>query len=114
MPSGQSRVYRVTQLRTDSVHCRESVGTGPIVLKVVPVTGAAILQVTVDQFICASLFPHPLLVWNGHVDKRQTVKYCLVVRKYPRSNQDRNHEQGFMYHRDLKAGANIEANQGRW
>ena len=23
-PSGQSRVYRVTQLRTDGVHCRES------------------------------------------------------------------------------------------
>ena len=28
-PSGQSRVYRVTQLRTDGVHCRESAGTGP-------------------------------------------------------------------------------------
>ena len=28
--------------------------------KVVPVTGAAILQVTVDQLMCASLFPHPL------------------------------------------------------
>ena len=27
MPSGQSRVYRVTQLRTDGVHCRESSGT---------------------------------------------------------------------------------------
>ena len=36
-PSGQSRVYRVTQLlRTDGcVHCRESVGTGPVVIKVV-------------------------------------------------------------------------------
>ena len=34
-PSGQSRVYRVTQLRTDGVHCRESAGTGPVVLKVV-------------------------------------------------------------------------------
>ncbi|CAM9231416.1 unnamed protein product, partial [Ascophyllum nodosum] len=61
-PSGQSRTYRVTQLRTDSVHCRESAGTGPVVLKVVPVTGAAILQVTMDQSMCASLFPHPLLV----------------------------------------------------
>ena len=48
-PSGQSRVYRVKQLRTDGVHCRESAGTGPVVLKVVTVTGAAILQVTVDQ-----------------------------------------------------------------
>ena len=35
-PSSQSRVYRVTQLRTDGVHCRESGGTGPVNLKVVP------------------------------------------------------------------------------
>ena len=35
-PSGQSRVYRVTQLRTDGVHCRESACTGPVNLKVVP------------------------------------------------------------------------------
>ena len=35
-PSGQSRVYRVTQLRTDEVHCRESAGRGPVNLKVVP------------------------------------------------------------------------------
>ena len=53
-PSGQSRVYRVTQLRTDGVHCRASASTGPVVLKVVPVTGAA-LQVTMDQLMCASL-----------------------------------------------------------
>ena len=36
------RVYRVTQMRTDGVYCRESVGTGPVVLKVVPVTSAAL------------------------------------------------------------------------
>ena len=35
-PSGQSRVYRVTQLRTDDVHCQKSAGTGPVNLKVVP------------------------------------------------------------------------------
>ena len=35
-PSGQSRVYRVTQMRTDGVHCRESAGTGPVNPKVVP------------------------------------------------------------------------------
>ena len=35
-PSGQSRVYRVTQLRTDGVHCRESAGTEPVSLEVVP------------------------------------------------------------------------------
>ena len=63
-PSGQSRVYRVTQLRADGVHCRESAGTGPVVLRVVPVTGAA----TMDQLMCASLFPHSLVVWRGHVE----------------------------------------------
>ena len=36
MPSGQSRVNWVTQLRTDGVHCRESDGTWPVNLKVVP------------------------------------------------------------------------------
>ena len=35
-PSDQSRVNRVTQLRTDGVHCRASAGTGPVHLKVVP------------------------------------------------------------------------------
>ena len=35
-PSGQSRVNRVTQLRTDDIHCRESAGTGPVNLKIVP------------------------------------------------------------------------------
>ena len=35
-PSGQNRDYRVTQMRTDGVHCRESAGTGPVSFKVVP------------------------------------------------------------------------------
>ena len=56
-PSGQSRVNWAMQLRTDGVHCRESAGTGRVVLKVVPVTGAAILQGTMDQLMCASIFP---------------------------------------------------------
>ena len=61
--TGQSRVDRVTHLRTDGVHCRESAGTGPVVLKkIVPVMGAAIFQVPIDQSMCASLSPHPLLV----------------------------------------------------
>ena len=33
--------YRVTHLRNDGVHYRESAGTGPVVLKVIPATGAA-------------------------------------------------------------------------
>ena len=41
-PSGQSRVRRVTELRTDDVRCRESSCTGPVVLKIIPVTGAAV------------------------------------------------------------------------
>ena len=35
-PSGQSRVYQVTQMRTDGVHYREAAGTGPVKLEVVP------------------------------------------------------------------------------
>ena len=58
------------QLRTDGVHRRESTGKEPLFLKVVPVTGAAILQVTMDQLMCASCFSHPLLIWSGHVDRR--------------------------------------------
>ena len=57
-PSGQSRVYRVTQLRTDGVHCRESTGTGPVVPKKVPVTGAAFSGVTMAIFFYGSLFSH--------------------------------------------------------
>ena len=41
-PSGQPGVNRVTQLRTDGVHCREYAGTGPVNIRL--------------------SFPHPLLV----------------------------------------------------
>ena len=34
--SGQSRVHQVTQWRTDGLHRRESAGTGPVNLKLVP------------------------------------------------------------------------------
>ena len=52
--SGQSRVYRVTRLRTDGVHCRESAGTGPVNLKV---SSERVLpwQVTMDRLLFASL-----------------------------------------------------------
>ena len=40
-PSGRSLIYRVKQLRTDGVHCRKSASTGPVSLKLVPVTDAA-------------------------------------------------------------------------
>ena len=53
-PSGQSRVYRVTQLRTDGVDCRVSAGT-ELNLKS---SSERVLpwQVTMDPFICA-FFP---------------------------------------------------------
>ena len=35
-PSGHSRAYQATLLRTDGVHCREAACTGPLNLKVVP------------------------------------------------------------------------------
>ena len=53
-PSGQFRVYRVTQLRTDGVYCRESAGTGPVNLKVFQ-QRVLPWQVIIDKFICASL-----------------------------------------------------------
>ena len=61
-PSGQSRVYRVTHLRTDGVHCLESAGTGPVVLKVVPVAGAA-LAGHHGPIFCAPLFSHTYYYW---------------------------------------------------
>ena len=61
-PSGQSQLLRVTQLRTDGVHCRESAGAGPVVPKVVRATGAAFSGIAMEIFLWASLFPHPLLV----------------------------------------------------
>ena len=55
---GQSRLYQViTQLRADGVHCRKYGGTGPVVLKVVPPTGAAFSGITMYRFISAILFP---------------------------------------------------------
>ena len=44
-------------MRTDGVHCRESTGTRPVVLKVVPATGAAFSGFTLDQF-AMPLFSH--------------------------------------------------------
>ena len=66
-PSGQSRVYRVTQLRTDGVCCRESAGTWPVDLKVVTVTSAA-LAGHLGPINMRLSFPYPLLVCgDGHV-----------------------------------------------
>ncbi|CAN0259758.1 unnamed protein product, partial [Ascophyllum nodosum] len=55
---------RVTQLRTDGVHCRESVGTGPVVLKVVRVTGAALASPWTKSYcpLCVCFLP----IHSGH------------------------------------------------
>ena len=92
-PSDQSRVYRVTQLRTEGVHCcRESAGTGPVKLKVVPVTSAALASHHGPIDMCflpihsghqvrwtyqryAPLFPTPILVLIGHVESIAVVLY---------------------------------------
>ena len=60
-PSGQSRVYRVTQLRTDGVHFRESAGTGSGVLQVIQVTDTALASPWTNS--CAPLFPHTHYYW---------------------------------------------------
>ena len=60
----------------EGVHCRESTGTGQVVLEVVLVTGAAFSGVTMDQLLCASLLQHPPLV--------QTVDMYVRYRKYRR------------------------------
>ena len=40
-------------MRTDEVHSRESAGTGPVVLKVVPVSGVVFSVINTDQrFLC--------------------------------------------------------------
>ena len=49
-------------MRSDGIHCRESACTGPVVLKVVLVTGAAFLGIALYQLMCAPVFPYPLLL----------------------------------------------------
>ena len=58
-PSGQYRVYRITQLRTDGVHCRESASTGPVNFKVVPNECCLGRSPWTNQ--CAPLFPTPTI-----------------------------------------------------
>ena len=59
--SSQSRVYRIMRLRTDGVHCRESAGTGPVNVKVVP-NGCCLGKSHHGPIDMRPPFPHPLLV----------------------------------------------------
>ena len=58
-PSGQSRVYRVAQLRTDGVHYRESARTGPVNLKALP--NKCCLGRSPWTNLYAPLFPTPTI-----------------------------------------------------
>ena len=46
----------------DHTYCRESAGTEPVVLKVVPVTGAVFSGITMDHFFVCLSFPTPTTV----------------------------------------------------
>ena len=62
-----------------TAYCREAAGAGPVVFKVVPVTGAAFSGITMDHFLCASLFPHPLSVIVGMCDSQNTVSEAIII-----------------------------------
>ena len=47
--NGQEARDKIVEGVGDGFHCRGSAGTGPVVLKVVPVTGAACSDFTMDQ-----------------------------------------------------------------
>ena len=40
--------------------------SGPVVLKVIPVTGAAFSDITMDQFLCAPLLQYPVSMYGNH------------------------------------------------
>ena len=65
---------QVAQLRADGVHCRESSGTRPVVLKVVPVTGAAFSGFTKDQIVMRISFITPFKHYWYVVDMSDIVQ----------------------------------------
>ena len=84
-PSGQSRVYRVTQLRTDGVHCRESDGTGPVNLKVVS-NGCCLGRSPWTNYYYSPLFPTPTIgmkwaCWKYRriIPGRSPPLYCTLL-----------------------------------
>ena len=60
-PSGQSRDYRVTQLRTNGGFCRDAAGIGVSSPQGSFSNGCCLFRcVTTDQFFCADILPHPI------------------------------------------------------
>ena len=92
-PSDQSRVYRVTHLRTDRLRCRESAGdraSSPQGNSCNSVLTLPIQGNTVDQSMYAPLSPHELLVSLGiscvevHANRRsKTLGLLLTPQKSP-------------------------------
>ena len=81
-PSGQSRVNRALQLRTDGVHYRASAGTGSVALKVVLVMGAAISGFTMNPYITRLSFPKPNNIGTYVVDMHGTKSIFGVATSY--------------------------------
>ena len=79
---GSAQVYRVTQLRADGIRCRESAGTGPVNLKVAPVTGAAFLGITMDQFYIGLRTVEERLIIFGGVVKEHSRRHFLSALWY--------------------------------
>ena len=80
---GGYSVMGITQMPTDGVHCQVSASTGPAVLKLVLVTGAACsAQMSpCNLFSVPIFFPNLLLVYCGHV--RYNRKYQRQLRLHP-------------------------------
>ena len=87
-PLGQSRVYRVTQLRTDGVHCRQFAGTGLVNLKVVP-NGWSLDRSPWTNYY-APLFPRPTIgmkwacrklpaIWRLLIDAHIQHHFILIL-----------------------------------
>ena len=59
-------------LRADGVHYRESAGTGPVVLKVVPVTNTSFSGVTMDHFLSLA-FPIPTIGYVVDISDTESI-----------------------------------------
>ena len=91
-PSGQSRVYRVTQLRTDGIHCRESAGTEAVVLKVVLVTGAVFAghhgPINVRLSFPATTIDMKWAFQKYEVHVQNSTRSLLLTQQYSSSNTE--------------------------
>ena len=103
-PSGQSRVCRVTHLRTDGVHCRESVGTGPVVLEVVPVTNAySHFAGRHRPFSVRLSFPTPTIVEEGGAPQFRGVRVRRSARRVGRSVRGHRSHRGPRGHKSHRS-----------